>query len=239
MQRLNIKSTDMYAILSPEFEDILSQYLAARATTLGDDTNKNGYLGKFFGFMNYGSNQTAGTAVLSLATNPTANDTVVIEGVTFTFVSSIGSAAGNVLIGGSVDATRANLAALINAPGTTTANGVALSADDQKDFKAKVSAVNDDSADALTVTYKGVGILTVSETLTDGTDTWTAAKIKQHNLFGAKGNPVLVMQRTPKVTIKDVPDKLGKNVLNGVLYGVKTFADNAKAMVNVEIIAPE
>lgn len=54
--------------------------------------------------------------VLDLATQPTANDTVVIKGQTFTFVSSIGSTAGNVLIGVDVDTTRASFATLLNAP---------------------------------------------------------------------------------------------------------------------------
>jgi len=67
-----------------------------------------------------------GSAVLALATNPSNTETVTIQGQVFTFVSSIGTTEGNVLIGGSADATRANLAALINAPQTTTANGVAL-----------------------------------------------------------------------------------------------------------------
>jgi hypothetical protein len=110
----------------------------------------------FYGFRLYRSNQTSGTAVLSLATQPTNTDTVVIEGVTFTFVSSIGTTAGNVLIGANVDATRVNLETLINAPATTTANGVALSTENSNKFLAQVSAVDSPSGDTLTVTYKGV-----------------------------------------------------------------------------------
>lgn len=67
-------------------------------------------------------------------TIPTANPangetvTLTINGTAcvFTFVSSIGSTPGNVLIGGTQTITRANLAALINAPGTTNANQVAF-----------------------------------------------------------------------------------------------------------------
>lgn len=102
-------------------------------------------------------------------------------------------------------------------------------------FTNNASAVDSPSGDTLTVTHKGVGILVVSETLTDATDTWTAALQLQHQMFGGVGNPVLVMQKNPQIQIKEVPDKLGKNILNGVLYGVKTFTDNAKAMVDVQI----
>lgn len=233
----NVMSEDIYGVISPEIEDVLYQYGATRDTQVGDTMYEKGYYRTANGFKLYVSNQLAGSAVLALATQPTANDTVVIEGVTFTFVSSIGTTAGNVLIGANVDATRVNLETLINAPATTTATGVALSTANAARFAANVSAVDSASANTLTVKYKGVGTLTVSETLTDGTDTWTTTKIKQHMLFGAKGNPVLVMQRDPSVLIKDAPKQMGKNVLNAVLYGVKTFADNAKAMVNVEVNA--
>ena len=60
-------------------------------------------------------------------------------------------------------------------------------------------------------------------------------KRKQHNLFGRKRGTTLVIQSDARGQIKDVQDKFGKNILNGVLYGVKTFADWAKQLVNVEI----
>jgi hypothetical protein len=236
VKKQNVRSTNFYGAISSDVEDVVEQYVGARATDLGDKITDNGFIIKLHGIKLYGTNQCAGSAVLALATQPTANDTVTIEGVTFTFVASP-SAAGDIDIGTDVDATRANLATLLNAPGTTTAGGVALTGDDLKNFQAKVSATNDDTANTLTVKYKGVDVLTVAETLTDGTDTWTTAKIKQHNLFGIHGNPVVVVQRAPKPVLKDEPKRLGKNVLNGVLYGVKTFTDNAKQMVNVEIAA--
>lgn len=62
--------------------------------------------------------------------NPSNGETVTLTingtACVFTFVTTIGSTPGNVLIGGNVAASRANLAALINAPGVTTANGVAF-----------------------------------------------------------------------------------------------------------------
>jgi hypothetical protein len=107
----------------------------------------------FYGFRLFRSNQTTGTAVLSLATQPTANDTVTINGVVFTFVSSIGTTAGNVLIGANVDATRVNLAGLINAPTTTSATQVALSTANARLF-VNASAVDSPSGDTLTVKFK-------------------------------------------------------------------------------------
>lgn len=163
--------------------------------------------------------------------------------ITLTFVSSIGTTAGNVLIGANVDATRASAAALLNAPGTTNSTQVALGTsastgsalEAYKKAVARISASNDNTADTLTVTWKGAGVMTVTETLSAGADVWTAALQKQYLLFGVKGNPVLVVQSEPGVVVKDHPFRNGKNILNTVLYGVKTYRDNSRKMVKVEV----
>jgi len=236
LAKKNVMSKDKYAVISPEFESILVQYVEGRETVKGDQVGLNGYIMSYMGFDFHVSNQLTNTAVLSMAAAPTNGDTVTIAGQVFTFVSSIGTTPGNVLIG-NADVSRANLAALINAPQTTTANGVALTGDALRLFRARITAVNDNTADTLTVTARGVGVLAVAETLTDATDTWTAASRLQHQLFGVKGNPYLIMQRMPKVKERPVQDKDGSNYLNTVLYGVKTFRDNSFAMVNVTIRA--
>ncbi len=72
---------------------------------------------------------------IALPTNPSNTQTLTptINGtaVTITFVSSIGSTPGNVLIGGTAAATCANLIALLNQPQTSTSTGIALSAANQ------------------------------------------------------------------------------------------------------------
>lgn len=232
----NIYENNKVGVVSPQFEEIITQYYGAKVTDLGDMVSEKWYFNKIAGYRLFSSNSLTGTAVLAMATNPTASDTVTIQGQVFTFVSSIGTTAGNVLIGGSADATRANLETLINAPHTTTSTGVALTGARLKRFRARASAVNNNTADTLTVTFKGAWTLTVSETLTAGSDVWTTALQKQLNVFGvAKSMTTLVMQRTPSVKQVDNPTRLGVNFQNAVLYWTKTFADQAKKMVRVEI----
>jgi len=235
LKKQNIPSTDLFGVISPEVEDILIQYGAGRDTAMWDTANKEWVIMNFYGFDLYVSNQTAGSAELTMAVDPTATNTVVINGVTFTAVSTIGTTPGNFLVGTNADTSRAALAGLINDPSTTDANGVALSAEDQKVFANQISATNNDTTDILTVIAKWVGTLEVSETLADAGDIWTAVDQKQHNLFGKRGATTLVMQSDARPEIKDEPKKFGKNILNGVLYGFKTFADWAKKLVNVEI----
>lgn len=235
LAKQNVVMDKLFAAISPEVESVLVQYGAGRDTQQGDRVNNNGFIGRFYGFDLYGTNNLSGSAVLSLATNPTDTDTVTIGGITFTFVDTIGTTAGNIHIEGTVDATRANLAELINAPGTTDAGQVALSAANQRIVSKGWSATNDDDADTLTVVAKGVGRLVVSSDLTDGTDTWTATKQVQHNVFGRKGAISMVIQRNAMPKIKEVETKLGVNVLNGVLYGIKTFNKGTKELVDVQI----
>lgn len=65
-------------------------------------------------------------------------------------------------------------------------------------------------------------------------DVFVTGKIKQHNLFAVKGNPVLVVQKKPTVEEQDVQKRPGAvRVMSSVLYGLKSFADNKKNMVDV------
>lgn len=85
-----------------------------------------------------GSNGSVGSTYLGyagLTANPTNGLTLILTlnatAITITFVTAIGSTPGNVLIGGSLATTMTNLLGLLNAPGTTNANQVALSGPNQ------------------------------------------------------------------------------------------------------------
>lgn len=234
LRKQNVPLTDAVGLISPEFEQILIEYGAGRDTNMGDEANKNGFLTRFYGFNMHVTNQTAGSAVLAMATDPTAGDTVVINGVTFTAANPIGTTAGNFLVGTSADASRLALTGLINTPGTTDANGVALSASDQRKLE-NITATNDATANTLTIVHKGAGVISVSETLTAAADVWTTTKQKQHCLFGRKGAISLVTQSLPRMKVQDAQKRFGSYILNGTLYGLKTFADGAKQLVSVDI----
>ena len=220
--------------ISPEILTAIELYLGGKDTLLGDKVSTNGYTGYFHGFECFLSNSLPWTGVLALATNPTAGDTITINGVTLTFVSSIGTTAGNVLIGANVDATRASIATLLTTPGTTTATGVALSSADQKLLK-NMTFTNSDSANTLTVVAKGWGTVTVSETLTDGTDTWTTTKQKLFIIFALSKSCSLVIQKQPSMEENGVSRKIGKDYVAWTVYGIKVFVDQAPQIVTVAV----
>jgi hypothetical protein len=181
-----------FVVVSPYEANDLRSYLqgtgnmvADSAITGGGFSRSNGYVGTTFSGVDvYMTNNLKNTVVLNLATNPTAGDTITINGVTFTFRATLTPAAGEVHIASTVDITRANLAELITGttiPGDTSetegadAGYVALSEANQYKFqRIGLTATNDNGANTLTITANST--LVVSETLTDDTDAWTTVK---------------------------------------------------------------
>jgi hypothetical protein len=209
----------------------VAQYLMGKNIDIAAAVFKNGYSGDISNAQVYISEKLKSTATLVSTANYTAAETITINGVTFTLVSSIGSTAGNILVGGSESATMTNIAALINAPGTTTANGVALSAANQA-LISGITAVSDGSH-TVTLTGVGTGRLVLSET--SATATWATNLI--HAYFGKKGAIDLVVQDNSPVDMRKTADRRGTNVFSSYLAGIKTFGDGAKKFLDVWIAA--
>jgi len=217
------------AAIDPTRSALLSEYFVANGFNQADSTLANGYVGKAAGVDFYESNDLPFSVALEMATAPTAGDTLVIKGVTFTFVSSIGTTPGNVLIGANVAASQANILALINNPGTTTATGVALSNEDAKMFENKQVSMAAWSSDEAVVT--AYGEMYPEETFTDATDKWgtetSAILISRKNAIS------LLMQ-------KDLTYYLGKeakrpehNHIFFQLFGAKVFHRAIKKLAKI------
>lgn len=228
----NAPTDKLFAVISPQFYQVLLERLSGKESALGDNTGTNGHVGRYMGFELYVSNNCGWSAKLLIGTLPTDADTVVINGVTFTFETGTIDAAGKVKAVTDAATSITNLVAAINAPGTTSATFQAVSAANQLLLKnITATAVSG----GLTVKAEGWSYVAVSETLTAAADVWTPALQIQHLLFGVKGAIDLVIQKRPYLQIKDVPTKLGKNLLTGLLYGLKTFAEGTSWLVDVNV----
>ena len=232
LAKQNVALKGKFAVLSAEFENIMVQYGAGRDTNSGDSIQNNGFIGRFYGFDLYTSNNLTGEVVVTIDTEPTAADTLVLDGISFQFVASP-SAPGDIDLSATVDTTVGYLVNLINNPSTTSATQIALSAEDARKVSRNWVATQDAGNDTVTVVAKGVGRLVASETFTAGTN--VVSKEIQHNLMGTKGGISLVVQKAPMPKVKDVETKMGSNILNAILYGIKTFNDGAKRLVDVQI----
>lgn len=197
-------------------------------------TNKvaRGYKGRFLGMEVYLATNLTCTSVLDMATQPTANDTVTIAGQVFTFVASIGTTAGNVLIGADVDATRVNLAAAINDAGTTAATHVAVT--DPSKFLNFITAVDSPSGDTLTVTSKS-GRMSVTSVMTNASNDWQAETI--HCIMMEKGSIWMALRNNVTVDERDEPLKLVTNYLIYTRYGITTPQEGKDRMVDLQIQA--
>lgn len=227
------------AVVGSHFMRWLKLQQAGRDTVFGDGVNTRGIVTNLYGWDIVESNNLPYSAVLSMATNPTAADTVTIAGVTFTFVTTL-AAAGDVHIGTAVDDTRLNFANALNAPATAITEAATTGyqvISDENVFllrdKRRITAV--DSAGDDTLTISGYGDIVVSETLTDTTDAWGSQT--QNSLFAVRGCVDQVVQMPPKVEVGREPKQFADLIKSLLGYGVKTFADGSREMVNVKIDA--
>lgn len=191
-----------FMVVSPREASDLRSFMQNNGFNTADDAIKNGipFVGTTFSGVDiYQTNNLRNTVTLGLATNPTDGDTITINGVTFTFVATLGTTAGNVHIGTAVDNTRLTLANAINGttyPGDTdvassaTDGFVALSEADQYKL-ARLNITATDSAGADTMAITADGTLTVAETLTDGTDAWTS--VRRYLVAGNYGSMFLAL----------------------------------------------
>lgn len=239
LDQLNIKMENRWAVISPQFRQILWDYIQGKDSTLGDTTGTNGNIGTYGGFNLYLSNNLGGSTRLEFGTNPTANDTVVINGVTITFVATLSAASGatEVHICASAAATLDSLVAFINAPGTsvTEATNAGISSATAAEQVLLKGITATDGTTYMTLKGEGSSYIPVSETLTAAADIWTTTKQLQHCLFG-QGNPVdLVLQKYPNLRIKDRDGYIGKDYVTWTLFGLKTFAEGTKQLVDVQL----
>ena len=213
----------------------IEQYLMGKSIDLAGYVFKNGYAGTVRGADLIVSENLTGEAVLTDSGTFSDGETFIINGVTFTMKTALSSGpavAGEIVIGADLAASMTNIAAALNAPGTTTATFTALSAADQETI-ADLNITATKTATTVTIVAVGSGRLTLSET--GGSTSWSSNFI--HSYFGKKGAIDVVVQDMKKVDMRPTADKRGTNVFTSYLAGIKTFADGKRKFLDVLINA--
>lgn len=229
----NVPLENRLLAISPQFKTVLIKKLEGKETLLGDKTGEFGNIGRYAGLEFFLTNNLPGSARWTPANNPSNNDTLTIEGVTFTFVTSIGTTAGNVLIGGNTAATLDNLVALINGGGATSDAGVSnvsLSVANQRKVQQWVAV---DGTTYLDVRVMGASYIAVSGS--DAADVWSLKT--QHLLASYKGAIDVVVQKAPSVEMASTVSagKAGMNILPMTLAGYKTFYQGKNEIFDVQV----
>lgn len=221
------ESSERAIVLGPRTVAKLRRAKGERETSLGDQVLMNGVVGPWNGWTVVQNNNLPWSATLTIATQPTDGDTVTIAGVVFTFKTTLGSTAGNVLIGASATTARANLEAAIEGGAGAGTTYVEIGIRD-KFMLRKKRYVRCTSTQAMAFT--GYGDIAVSETLTAAADVWSAQK--QTPIFMVRGSIDLLVQ----FMSLDVGDKeKGFAKLPKALIGIgaKVFEDGADLMVKL------
>lgn len=200
---------------------------------VADETVKRGYRGNFMGFDVYVSNNLSFTATLDLATQPALNDTVRINGVTFTFVTSIGATAGNVLRGADAAASMTNLISAINGTAGGGTTYIDVGQEVRNDKLAGISAAQGTNQVLLTSIH---GYRPVSTpTMTTAANDWKDAVI--HCLAMEKGAIDMVLQKEVSIEERNETKNLVTNYLIWSKFGIKTTTEGAKRMYDLRLIA--
>lgn len=228
----NAPMTNLCWVLDPFSVSAIGQFPIGKELSNEGTTFKNGFSGNIGGAEVYMSNNLTGEATLLSTGVFTDTQTITINGVVFTTMTVLGATPGNVLIGANAAATITNLAALINTPGTTTAQGVALSAADQvkltDTFRVVATAT---SATVLTIVGTGSSRLTLSETQTNAS--WATNFV--HCYYGQKGSIDVAIQDNPEMEMREEAKQLTTNIFCDMVAAVKTFTDGSQYFLDVKI----
>lgn len=227
----NVDASNRFFAISPQVRQVLLTYLAGRESVLGDKTGEAGMIGHYMGFDLYLTNNLTAFVRWTPTDNPSDDETFILNGITFTFQSVIGTAEGNVLQTTDTATTIDNMVDLIN-NNTTTANHVAFSTAAYKDaIEGQWFAV--DGTTYIDIYIKGASYVATPT----GTAQGTATYLKQLNLAGEKGAVDLVIQKEPSVKMASTVSagKDGMNILPKALWACGVFYDMQARLFRVEI----
>lgn len=230
------------ALISPQVFAQLVIYLGGKTTVLGDKVSVSGHQGAFMGFNIYVSNNLPSSTYINLnGATPSDGDTFTLNGLVFTFKTSLGATAGNVLIGGSSAVALTNLAALLAAPFTTTTNGVAQVNSTANQLSLYGIAQTATVANAATIQQAGNLLQITAVTFSNsgnsigGVGSGAAANVIQHNIFGVSNSIAMCLQGKPRLTINPVSNATAKDYVTWCYFGLKVFKTQAKQLIDVQV----
>lgn len=227
-------------VVSPRELTDVTAFMQNNGFSVADAAIRNGFVGELFNGMRvFVSNNLTHSCTLTMDTNPTDGDTMVLNGVTITFVNTLSGGAGEIHITGSVDATRAKLETYLDAFGAnseaedTNTGYTALSADDQNTLrKIQIATTNDNGADTLAITAKGT--LTVGESFTAATNVF--GYINRHTIAQVRGSMFLALPSGGmELDKKPVTGKTGREFVTSQIYNGTIWTRQKKEIFDVYV----
>lgn len=216
------------AAIPAELEEQVLLAIGFKPGDIGDNVLVKGFMNMLFGFNTFVSTSLPFTARFTLTGTPSDADTVTIGGVAYTFKTSLGSTAGNILI----DATNNSATNLFNAINSPYANVASTSIGFTRSsltlaqaFTADLTTALNGTAGSVDVTVLGQGSVTVAKSCANGA--WSNQSV--HAIFGTSQSVALVLQRYPELAVSG--DIIGNGATGG--YVAKDFVTWTLAGWNV------
>jgi hypothetical protein len=214
-------------VVDSDTVDELANLGLEKGYQIADESYARGFRGMFKGMKVYESNNLTATRSLAMATNPTAGDTITVLGVTFTYVSSIGTTPGNILIAGSAAATVDNTVAAINGASGAGTNYIAIA---DPSVLAGVTAT--DNTTSILLTSKS-GRMYADSTLTASADKFGAESV--NCWITEKGATRLALRNSVEIKQDSDPDSLVEKFKVWSRYGIVTPTRGKARMVRILI----
>jgi len=227
-------ATNMAFVVDSYTASDIEQYLMGKDIDIAGSVFKNGYAGVIRNAQLFVSENLLSGGTLTFTDVNVADDTVSINGVTWTSKATC-SAAGHVDVHATTEEGAAgNYVAAINNANSYAAEAGA--AGTYFEVSAADRAILDDAnitatLVGATVVLTGAGRLVLAETETNAS--WGSEYISCY--FGKKGAIDLVVQDLSPVDMRITDDRRGTNVFSSYLAGIKTFTDGSKQFLNVKI----
>lgn len=231
LERNNATDGDMFAVIDPERCALLTETFVANGFVEADNKLKNQFRGRAAGFDVYVSNNLKYSQVLSVATQPTATDTITIYGVTWTLIADGGTAtAGQMKIGADLADFQAIFLTAINGTTAPTAGDyVDISTANRRKYQnAQVTAAAWDTNTCTITAYGKIGGL---ETFTDATDAFGTET--SNMLLGRKGAISMAIQMYPELYIREETKQIARNFITHTLYDAAVFTRDKDRLVKM------
>lgn len=208
------------------------QYLLGKNADFVNALFQNGYVNQDFASAEvFVSENLTGEAVGTGTGTFSNGETITIQGVIFTMVTTLGSTPGNVLIGANLAASLTNIASILNAGTGSGTTYVELSGTDRRTITKRNRVTATATATTIDIVAIGSGRLTLAETGANFSFTSNFF----HAYFGKKGAIDLVVQKDVKVDMRPEPKQPTYNCISRVLYGLFTFYDGSQKFLDVQI----
>lgn len=227
-----VDKTKLVSVIDPMSLATIGNAAIGNTFNEADVSFRRGFTGqRFAGTMVNESTLLTATTDLQLATNPTANDTVTINGVVFTFVASP-SNPGDVDIGANAAGSVANLVAAINGAAGAGTTYIEVSTNNRNRKLAGITATDNTTSIGI-VSKRGYRPMTSS--LTAAADNFDQIVI--NNVIMEKGAIAMAIQKGINMVTRDKPLQIGTNFFTWARYGLKTFQEGKERMYRLQIVA--